>query len=143
MKILDRLPVADEHILLNVPGGRLRTKPYQIIISVSISDGPTWDARSPIIPALLDTGNNHNFSIQEHHLRRWTGIHSEALPFLRVMREGGRTPSLRFANVWIHRNQGGRRELRAEEPVLLPLHEGIAIYPDDGRKHVSLRSVMW
>jgi hypothetical protein len=38
MKILDRLPVAEEHILLNVPGGRLRLKPYQIIVSVSISD---------------------------------------------------------------------------------------------------------
>jgi hypothetical protein len=94
--------------------------------------------RIPLIPALIDTGNNHNFSIQGHHLLRWAGIHPSALPFLGDMRESGRTPSLHFANVWIHRNQGGRRELRAEEPVKLTLDEGIAVYPADGSNYPRL-----
>jgi hypothetical protein len=169
MKILDRLPVAQEHVVLHVPGGRLRLKPYQTIVSISISDVPIWDARTPIIPALLDTGNNHNFSIQEHHLLMWAGIHPETLPSLGAMREAGRTPSLRFAIVWVHRNQPGKRELRGEKSFMLKLDEGIAIYPTDNsnyprvpllglrailkndlklvidgkRRHASLRSPMW
>jgi hypothetical protein len=138
MRIVDRLPGAEEHFLVNVPGGRLRVKPYQIIVSISISDAPTWDTRTPIIPALLDTGNNHNFSIQEQQLLRWAGIHPEGLRSLGVMREAGRTPSLRFANVWIHRNQPRSRELRADDTVKLTLDEGIAIYPTDGSNHPLL-----
>jgi hypothetical protein len=134
MRILDRLPVAEEHILLNVSGGRLRVKPYQIIVSISISDVPTWDARTPIIPALLDTGNNHNFSIQEQQLSRRAGIHPEGLRSLGVMREAGRTPALRFANVWIQRNQ----PIPAEDPVKLTLDEGIAIDSADGSNYPRL-----
>jgi hypothetical protein len=138
MKILDRLPVDDEHDRLDIHGEALRIRPFQIIVQVSISDRSRWDARTPIIPALLDTGNNHNFSIQENHLARWVGVHPQSLPFLGAIREGGRTPSLRFANVWIHRNRSGRRDLRYGEPFLLPLEEGIAIYPDDGSNYPRL-----
>jgi len=169
MKILDRLPVGEGRDRLNINGEALRTRPFQIIVQVSLSDTLTWDARTPIIPALLDTGLNHNFSIQERHLVRWAGLHLAALPLLGAMREGSRTPSLRFAGVWIHRNQPGRQDLRSGELFLLPLREGIAIYPDDGsdyprlpllglraiiknnlklvidgkRKHASLSSSMW
>jgi hypothetical protein len=169
MKILDRLPVTSDHILLNVPGGRLRVKPCQIIVNISISSVPTWDAATPIIPILLDTGNNHNLSIQEDHLRKWAGIHPASLPSLRLMREGGRTASLRLETVWVHLNQLGRRELRGVTPVKLKLEEGIAIYPseesnypriptlglrailknklklviDGKRNHVSLRTSFW
>jgi hypothetical protein len=107
MKVLDRLPIAEAHFLLNVHGEPLRLRPFQIIIQVSISPFRPWDSRAPIIPALLDSGNNHNFSIQEHQLARWAGIHPEALPFLREIRETGRTPSLRYARIWIHRNRAG------------------------------------
>src|SRR5438067_2267445 len=82
MKVLDRLPIADEHFLLNVHGEPLRLRPFLIIIQVSISPFRQWDSRTPVIPALLDSGNNHNLSIQEHHLRQWAGIHSGALPSL-------------------------------------------------------------
>src|SRR5438105_1945713 len=99
MKILDRLPVSDEHFLLDVRGQPLRIKPYQIIIQVSISNLRTWDARTPIVPALLDTGLNHNFSIQEDHLARWAGLHAQALPLLGSTREGARTLSRRRAQV--------------------------------------------
>jgi hypothetical protein len=138
MKILDRLPVVDEHDRLNVHGEALRIRPFQVIVRVSFSEIAIWDARTPIIPVLLDTGNNHNFSIQEHHLIRWAGMHPQSWPFLGAMREGSRAPSLRFANVWIHRNRSGSRDLRDVEPFLLPLEEGIAIYPDDGSNYPRL-----
>jgi hypothetical protein len=138
MKILDRLPIVPERYLLDIRGEPLRIRPFQIIIQLSISGPWEWDAGAPIIPALLDTGNNHNFSIQEHHLTRWAGVHPQTLPLLGAMREGGRSPSLRFANAWIHRNHPGRRDLRAGEPFLLALREGIAIYPDDGSNYPRL-----
>jgi hypothetical protein len=105
---------------------------------VSLTQEATWETRTPVIPALLDTGNNHNFSIQEHHLTRWVGVHAQSLPLLGAMREGIRTPSLRFANDWIHRNRPGRRDLREGEPFLLHLEEGVAIYPDDGSNYPRL-----
>jgi hypothetical protein len=138
MRILDRLPVTEEHLVINVSGGRLRLKPFQIIVSVSISDVPMWNARTPVIPALLDTGNNHNFSIQAPHLLKWAGIHPKALASMGAIREAGRTPSLHFANVWIHRNQPSKRELKAEEPVMLTLDDGIAVYPADGSDYPRL-----
>jgi hypothetical protein len=64
MKILDRLPVFQEHDWLSIQGEALKIRPFRIIVQVSLSEIPTWDARTPIIPALLDTGNNHNFSVQ-------------------------------------------------------------------------------
>ncbi len=138
MKILDRLPISTEHTIFSVPGGRLRVKPSQIIVNISISDISAWDARTPIIPVLLDTGNNHNFSIQEHHLRIWAGIHPASLPPLGVLREGMRSPSLRQATVWVHRNRPGTRELKGVNPVVLRLEEGIAIYPSDPSNYSRL-----
>jgi len=138
MKILDRLPVFDKRYQFDIHGEPLKIRPFQILIQVSLSDIPAWDPRTPLIPALLDTGNNHNFSIQERHLTRWVGVHSQSLPFLGEMREGARTPSLRFANLWIHRNRSGCRDLNAREPFLLPLEEGIAVYPDDGTNYPRL-----
>ena len=63
MKILDRLPVFDKHYQFDIHGEPLKIRPFQILIQVSLSDIPTWDPRTPLIPALLDTGNNHNRSI--------------------------------------------------------------------------------
>jgi hypothetical protein len=169
MKILDRLPIANEHRLIDVRGEPVKLRPYQIVIRVSILNVQEWDPRAPNFPALLDTGNNLNFSIQTNHLTRWAGIHPKSLTPLSVVREGERSPSLHSANIWIHRNESGTRDLRDAQPYLLPLPEGIAIYPTDGsnyprlpllglrailknnlklvidgkRKHVSLRSPLW
>jgi hypothetical protein len=138
MKILDRLPFVPEHYELDIRGDLLRIRPFQIIIQLSISGIWKWDTGAPIIPALLDTGNYHNFSIQEHQLIRWVGVHPQALPLLGAMREAGRTPSLRFADIWIHRNKPGSRDLRVGAPSLLAQREGIAVYPDDGSNYPRL-----
>jgi hypothetical protein len=147
MRILDRLPVFDERDRLQIPGQALKVRPFQIIVHVSLSEIATWDARTPIIPALLDTGNNHNFSIQADQLILWAGVHPQSLPLLGAIREGGRAPSLRFANVWIHRNNPGSRDLRGDQPFLLALRDGIAVYPDDGSNYprlplLGLRGIM-
>ena len=59
MKVLDRLPIAEEQFLLNVHGEPLRLRPFQILIQVSISPFGPWDSRTPVIPALFDSGNKH------------------------------------------------------------------------------------
>jgi hypothetical protein len=138
MKILDRLPISAKHLLIDVHGKPLRLKPYQIVAQVSISNIRTWDARTPTIPVLIDTGMNHNFSIQEAQLTRWAGLHSQALLPMGSMREGGRTPSCYRAHVWIHRNRTGMRDLRDGEPFRLDLDEGIMIYADDGSDYPRL-----
>jgi hypothetical protein len=169
MTFLKRLPIAEQSSLISIFGEWLKLRPYQIVIQVSISPFREWDSRTPIIPALIDTGLNHHFSIQGHHLSRWAGIHPESLSSLGEMREGGRTAGLRRAYVWIHRNRRGHRDLRDAEPFSLSLREGIAIYPADGsnyprmpllglrailknklkltidgrREHASLRSPLW
>jgi hypothetical protein len=138
MTILDRLPIDDSHYRLGIHGESLKIRPFQIVVQISVSDALTWSDSAPRIPALLDTGLNHNFSIQEIQLRRWAGIHPGALPAMGTVRDGERTPSLRFANVWIHRNRPGKPDLRGGRPYLLALDEGIAIYPDDGSNYPRL-----
>lgn len=169
MTILKRLPIAREPSLVSIHGDPLKLRPYQIVIQVSLSPFREFDSRVPIIPALIDTGLNHHFSIQERHLKSWAGIHPESLSRQGTMREGGRAADLRRAYLWIHRNEPGRRDLRYAEPFLVPLQEGMAIYRADGsdyprlpllglrailknklkliidgrREHASLRTPLW
>lgn len=169
MTILKRLPITTEPSLVGVHRQPLKLRAYQIVIQVSLSPFREFDSRAPVIPALIDTGLNHHFSIQERHLKFWAGIHPESLEKHGTMRESGRSADLRRAYLWVHRNEPGRRDLRHVEPFLLPLQEGMAIYPADGsdyprlpllglrailknnlklivdgqRKHASLRSPLW
>ncbi len=147
MKILDRLPIAHQHYQYNFRGESSAIKPYQIIIQVSISDHATWDPRIPVFPALLDTGNNHNFSIQAYQLRRWAGIDPRYLPVEGTVRVDRREATLHLARVWIHRNGGGKRDLRGGQPFMLRLAEGVIVYPADGSNHprlplLGLRAIM-
>jgi hypothetical protein len=138
MKILDRLPVLDKYHQSWFQGESVRIRPFQIVVPLSLSVIPIWDPRTPIIPALLDTGNNHNFSIQENHLARWVGAYARGLPLLGTLRESTRTATLRFANVWMHCNRPGQSDLREREPFLLHLEEGVAVYPYDGSNYPRL-----
>jgi hypothetical protein len=51
------------------PDGVELVHPYQIVVRVSITatDSTTPEPNSAIIPAILDTGNNHNFAIRKEH----------------------------------------------------------------------------
>ena len=133
MKIVDRLPYFSDPTFVRAPGESVRVKPYQIIVYVSVSLQALleWDPRTPSFPAILDTGNNHNFSIRHEQLRRWAGLQPEALPIIGVMRERQQRIPLHSAAVWLHRNLPGERALKDQEPHPLKLEEGIAIYPDD------------
>jgi hypothetical protein len=130
--ILRRLPYLEASTQVRVGQESVPVKSYQIIIWVSL--GPPllreWDARLPRLPAILDTGHNHYFSIQESHLRRWGGLHPESLPERRSIRERGQTVRLRRAILWLYRNRPGEVTPLDSKPVQFDLPEGIAVYPD-------------
>jgi hypothetical protein len=64
MKILSRLPFFEERSEVSTPDGILEVKPYQIIVMVSITARSVTelDPGAPRIPAILDTGHNHNLA---------------------------------------------------------------------------------
>ena len=102
----------------------VEVKPYQVVlwVSISVRDLLAWDARIPRFPALLDPGNNHNFSITEEQLVKWAGIQPELLEEQRKLQEKGTKVPVRAAALWLH----------AKEPFRLTMAEGIAVYPTNG-----------
>jgi hypothetical protein len=103
------------------PDGSAEVVPYQIVVMVSIVAKTSIELPSdaPRFPAVLDTGNNHNFAIRQEQLDRWTGL---TLAKRGLVNVGGRTLPLYAANVWIHSDHRGAFRLRMEE--------GIVVYPD-------------
>jgi hypothetical protein len=128
MVILDRLPILDESWTVSSPDGVVEVKPYQILVFVSVTARsiyalPEGAAR---IPTILDTGNNHNFSIRQGQLDRWV----EGTPRQKgwVDIAGSIIPRL-AANVWIHPNRPGTADPSGEPAYMLELEEGIVVYP--------------
>jgi hypothetical protein len=136
VKILSRLPYATRPTELFVRGEAVPVRPYQIVVwvSVSLRDVSGWDPRTPRLPAILDTGNNHNFTIGSGQLTRWAGIHPALLPRLGAIREGGRRITLHAADIWLHRNRRGTTELQRDSvPHRLSLKLGIAVVREEDR----------
>lgn len=128
MKILDRLPISEQGWFVPTPDGAEEAKPYQMIVSVSITDQEVFELPESALrfPAILDTGNNHNFAIRQTHLERWPAI---MLPRKGWIEVGGHFVPLLAANIWIHPNRAGTNEPRPHSPSLLKLEEGMAVYP--------------
>jgi hypothetical protein len=110
---------------ITIQGEVIQVKPYQVIvwISVATKDVLVWDPKIPKIPAILDTGNNHNLSIQAEHLVKWGGIEPEALPLQGKVREKGEEIPLRAAAFWLHTDMG---------PFALNMDDGVAVYARNG-----------
>ena len=96
-------------------------KAYQIIVwvSVTLESFQDWDAKSPRFPAILDTGNNHNFAITEQQLSAWAGLAVDSLSPTTRIREKGEKIQLRRAALWLH---------MSDAPFRMNVVDGIAIY---------------
>lgn len=141
MKILDRLRYSDEPVTLAVRGEAARVRPYQIVVWVSLSvEGlPVWDPRAPRLPAILDTGHNHNFAIGRGQLLRWAGIDPRLLPLRGAIRDKGQRLPLHAADLWLFPNRPGTRDIRdGAEPYRLLVEDGIAVYPDETAPRLPL-----
>lgn len=131
MKILDRLPFSETRSEVWAPDRLATVKPYQIIVTVSLSareliePDPGW----PQFPAILDTGNNHNFAIREQQLRSWARITSWE-PRHHITVQGRRVPLIN-ARLWLFSNEPGRVGLANRSRIRLAMAEGIAVFPED------------
>jgi len=130
--LLDRLPIPEVTSEVVFGGRRFRVRGNQIIVWVMVTRRrlASPDLRLVPFPAILDTGHNHTFSIQERHLVEWAGLDAEALPEVGTAREQGRRVRLHAADLWVRRNlQGFRDRLTGDAPHRVSAPIGIAIYP--------------
>src|SRR5436309_8519353 len=124
MKILDRLPFSERRSEVWTPDRLATVKPHPIIVTVSLAVRELLepDPGLPRFPAILDTGNNHNFAISEQQLRSWARITpSESRHHIRVQ---GRQIPLINAGLWLFPNEPGRVDASGRRPRRLVLPEG-------------------
>jgi hypothetical protein len=130
--IIRKLPFFDAPTTVVVQGRVVPVKSDQIIVWVSIAEGGQADveAARPHFPAILDTGHSHNFSIQEQQLVQWAGLDPRSLTKLGEIRVGGDRLPLLEADVLLHTNEPGQRDVLVRRPpYCLELDSGIAVYP--------------
>jgi hypothetical protein len=130
--ILRDLPYFDVRTVVTVRNREVPIKPQQIVLWVSLAEieQSRLVSGTPRFPAILDTGCSHNFGIREEHLTQWAGVRSAYLPRIGDARVNDAAVSIYDADVWLHRNQPGKRdEMRDDPPFSLELDQGIVVYP--------------
>jgi hypothetical protein len=144
MTILDQLPFFDEDTLAALPDGTsVIVRKFQIVAWVSLAPKglAALPPGTPRFPAILDTGHNHNFSIRHEHLARCLVPNGEALRELPpdAIINGQRVAHF-TANVWLHPNRRGQRDVVSQrKPVCLELAGGAAIFaPGTGGPRLPL-----
>ena len=108
MKIL----IPEQPGTVATPTGPVLLRPFQIAVSVALTAG---GRRSPVFPAILDTGHSHNFSIRHEQLRDWAGLPLKQIGFIRVNQQ---VVPLAECDLLM-------------DGVVLKCVEGIAVYPDN------------
>jgi len=111
--VIRRLPFFDDATSLQIPSGSLLSiKPRQIVVWLSI--GPPGSP-PPLIPgsrfpAVLDTGFNNSFLIQEEHLMAWCGFSLADFNGVAVLSAFGKKIPMIDADLWLHSNLPGHRD---------------------------------
>lgn len=134
MKILDRLPISEKRTSLQFGNKYVTVRRNQVLAWVSVHLAKTLEPESsiPKSPALLDTGNNFAFSLQDRLLREWAGIDPSLLVSLGEAEINGQAVTCRRATVWRYPNSPGRQEVASDRlPFRLKMSKGIAVYPPD------------
>jgi len=136
MKILDRLAIPEDRTSLRFGDRYVTIHANQILVwvSVHLSGVLVPDENIPKLPALLDTGNNFGFSVQDRHLREWAGIDLGLLEVRGDISIEGRVVTRRAATVWLYPNVPGQHDASGRwPPFRLSMSKGIAVYtPDAG-----------
>jgi hypothetical protein len=131
--ILDRLPFYPGPTTVSIPGGPVVPILHdQIVLWVSITRSGMRELppHARRLPAVLDTGFNSCFLIRQHHLLNWAGLTPAELPWLGSLAADAGAIPLRDADVWIHPNLPGHRDLFSGRPAhRLETPNGIAVWP--------------
>jgi hypothetical protein len=132
--ILNRLPIPASDGLVFVGAEQVRLRADQIVVWVGLDvrDTLTANLQLPRFPALLDTGMNHYFALQERHLTEWAGVAFAQLDVVGRVRERGQVLWLRAASLFAFANIPGTSELSQQIPVRLAMPRGIVVYPNAG-----------
>ncbi len=118
MKIIDRLPIPVKHSSLRFGDRYTTLHRNQVLVWVSVHLAGALEPEENIsrFPALLDTGNNFDFSVQDRHLREWAGIDPGLLVVLGDITINGQVVTRRRATVWLYPNIPGRQEVASDRP---------------------------
>ena len=132
MKILQHLPLLSNSRPIRFGQRHVSFHRNALVIwlIVGLSSDKRGEYLSPAFPALLDSGNNSEFFLHEHHLLHWAGMHPNQFETTGSVNINGQRISLLEADVWIHPNLPGSHErdpLRS--PFRLELDDGLAIAP--------------
>lgn len=107
-----KLPIPEESTTAKSPTGPVLVRPYQVVVPIRLWVGSHLSAR---LPAILDTGHSHNFSIRRKHFLDWVKAGLKQTGFIRV---NSQLVPLAQADLDLE----GKR-------IYCP--EGIAVYPDN------------
>jgi hypothetical protein len=129
--IIRRLPFVEKDRELSFAGLSCVVRHNQIVVWLSVlQTGLSFDTSSPppLFPAILDTGHNHNFIIQDVQLASWANYSKELLPYAGTVYVNREPVELYDANLWLYPNIPGQIEPNGGAvPVRLPINGGIAI----------------
>jgi hypothetical protein len=134
MKILDRLPISAKRASLQFGDRYTTVHRNQVLVWVSVHLAGSLEpgVHIPRFPALLDTGNNFDFSMRGRQLREWAGIDPGLLVGLGDIEINGQVVTRRRATVWLYPNSPGRQEVASgRPPYRLRMSKGIAVYTDE------------
>jgi hypothetical protein len=128
---------------IEVPSGRIDLRPPKIIVGVSLTlvgEGTSLNQRAIALPAILDTGFNRTFEIDEWHLARWAGLRKEYLnPAAKNNSDDGRKYDLCEARIWLHRTPyEGPQAPRARPPLLLKESRQVRVMASIGKPNPRL-----
>jgi hypothetical protein len=138
--ILNRLPISERDTVAFVGAEQIRLRADQIIVWVSLAvrDVLSGTAEMRRFPALLDTGMNHFFALQERHLTQWAELALNQLDIVGHIRERGQTLSLYAASLFVYPNKAGNIELAEQISFRLSIPRGIIVYPNAGLPRLPL-----
>jgi hypothetical protein len=131
-RILDRLPPLPRTGVVAFGERHVTVFHDELLVWVSLGlrGEERLESLSPAFPALLDTGNNCDFYLHEHHLVHWAGIQPALLPVLGRKQINQQEIPCREADVWIYANEPGtHKHSSGKPPVLLEVDDGIAVAP--------------
>ena len=131
MKLLDRLPIPEHRTSLRFGERYVTIHANQILVwvSVHLPGILTPEENIPRFPALVDTGNNFGFAVQDRHLRGWAGLDPDLLDVRGEVEIDGKLVTRRGATVWLYPNIAGQQDADSGRPPFrLEMGKGIAVY---------------
>jgi hypothetical protein len=141
-KILDRLPPfpATRSVAFGERHVRIHRDELLVWVGVGLRGEDQPEQVCPPFPALLDTANNCEFYLHEHHLVHWAGFRPALLAVLGSKYINQTQTPCHEADVWIYPNQPGTTEVwKGKPPFRLRLPNGIAVAAHQPDKPITPR----